>query len=562
MTQLLDGIGYAGWVLHALIWLPVLGIGIVLWAEEALAKKIAFWWSVGVFALSLGLWWAFDPTRAGMQMESTTPWISSWGVSYSLGIDGISLFMVMLTTFSTSVAILGSFNYIKTRERPFYALMLLLEAAVIGVFAATDVFLFYVFFELTLVPMYFIIGIWGGERRIYAAIKFFLYTAFGSLLMLVAILYLFWKAKAFLGMPTFAYADLLMIPLTGTEQLWLFTAFALAFSVKVPVFPLHTWLPDAHVEAPTPGSVILAAVLLKMGTYGFLRFLLPLFPVAAQHPTVVTTMLVLGVIGILYTAWVAAVQPDAKKLVAYTSVAHMGFVVLGVFALNVNGLQGGLIVMISHGISTGALFLLLGMLYERRHTREIAQFGGIARVAPWFATAFVITALASIGLPGTSGFVGEFLALLGAFESHPVLAFIATLGVIFAAYYMLPMVQSVFFNKLETDENRHIPDLSGREIAILAPMCALMIFIGWHPTPVLERMEPSVRAIVERVETAGAEAASATEAESVSVAEAAGAAAEESETSNGNALDQDESSNSTALDEDGASHSPSADGVD
>ncbi|HSH74404.1 MAG TPA: NADH-quinone oxidoreductase subunit M [Longimicrobiales bacterium] len=502
MSAMLEAIGYGGWALHALVWLPVLGVGLVLGSDEARAKTLAFWWSVGVFVLSLGLWWAFDPTEGGMQLQSTAPWISAWGVDYALGIDGISLFMVMLTTFSTSIAILGSFNYIRRRERAFYALMLLLEAAVIGVFVATDLFLFYVFFELTLVPMYFIVGIWGGERRIYAAIKFFLYTAFGSLLMLVGILYLFWRGKTLFGAPTFAFADLLQVPLTGTEQLWLFAAFALAFSVKVPVFPLHTWLPDAHVEAPTPGSVILAAVLLKMGTYGFLRFLLPFFPVAAQHPTVVTVMLVLGVIGILYTAWVAAVQPDAKKLVAYTSVAHMGFVVLGVFALTVNGLQGGLIVMISHGISTGALFLLLGMLYERRHTREIAAFGGIARVAPWFATAFVITALASIGLPGTSGFVGEFLALLGAFETHPVLAGVATLGVIFAAYYMLPMVQSVFFNELDEPENREMEDLSGREIAILAPLCALMIWIGWHPTPFLERMEPSVRAVIERVEEA------------------------------------------------------------
>jgi NADH-quinone oxidoreductase subunit M len=502
MSALLQQVGYDGWILHALVWLPVLGAGLVLWAEEGRAKAVAFWWSLGVFVVSVGLWWAFDASEPGLQMTSTTPWIDAWGVSYSLGIDGISLFMVILTTLSTALAILGSFNYITERERAFYALMLLLEAGVVGVFVATDVFLFYVFFELTLVPMYFIVGVWGGPRRVYAAIKFFLYTAFGSLLMLVGILYLFWRAKTFLGVPTFAYADFLAIPLSGTEQLWLFTAFALAFSVKVPVFPLHTWLPDAHVEAPTPGSVILAAVLLKMGTYGFLRFLLPLFPAAAQHPTVVTTMLVLGVIGILYTAWVAAVQPDAKKLVAYTSVAHMGFVVLGVFALTVNGLQGGLIVMISHGLSTGALFLLLGMLYERRHTREIADFGGLARVAPWLATAFVITALASIGLPGTSGFIGEFLALLGTFETHPVIAVVATLGVIFAAYYMLPMVQRVFFNALETQENREIEDVSGRELAILAPLCALMIWIGWNPTPFLERMEPSVRAVLERVEGA------------------------------------------------------------
>jgi NADH-quinone oxidoreductase subunit M len=506
MSAMLEAVGYTRWILHALIWLPVLGAGMVLWAEERRAKTVAFWWSLGVLVLSLGLWWAFDPTVAGMQMTSTRPWIGAWGVSYSLGIDGISVFMVMLTTLSSSLAILGSYNYISERERAFYALMLLLEAGVVGVFAATDVFLFYVFFELTLVPMYFIVGVWGGARRIYAAIKFFLYTAFGSLLMLVGILYLFWRAKTLLGAPTFAYSDFLMVPLTGTEQLWLFAAFALAFGVKVPVFPLHTWLPDAHVEAPTPGSVILAAVLLKMGTYGFLRFLLPLFPSASQHPTVITVMLVLGVIGILYTAWVAAVQPDAKKLVAYTSVAHMGFVVLGVFALTVNGLQGGLIVMISHGISTGALFLLLGMLYERRHTREIEDFGGLARVAPWLATVFVLTALTSIGLPGTSGFVGEFLALLGTFESYPGLAIVATLGVIFAAYYMLPMVQRVFFNALDKGQNREVRDLSGREIAILAPLCALMIWIGWNPTPFLERMEPSVRAVLERVEFAGAQA--------------------------------------------------------
>ena len=497
---MLDALAYDSWVLHALIWLPFLGMIHVLWAAEDRAKLIALSWSLVVFVLSVGLWWAYDPALGGgYQLASTRPWISTWGVNYALGLDGISLFMVLLSTFTTPLAILGSFNYIKTRQKPFYALMLLLEVGVVGVFTAADLFLFYVFFELTLVPMYFIIGIWGGERRIYAAIKFFLYTALGSLLMLVGILYMYTRGKALLGVASFAFVDLLQVPLTPGEQMWLFGAFALAFAIKVPLFPFHTWLPDAHVEAPTPGSVVLAAVLLKMGTYGFIRFLLPFFPVAAQDPRVVTLMLTLGVVGILYAAWVAAVQPDAKKLVAYTSVAHMGFVVIGIFALNINGLQGGLMVMISHGISTGALFLLLGMIYERRHTRLIEDFGGLGRVAPWLATAFVITALTSIGLPGTSGFVGEFLALIGTFEYHPGIGIFAAIGVIFSAYYMLPMVQTMFFNALDKPENRAVHDLSRREIAILAPLIAGMIVIGVHPTPLLRRMEPSVQMVLERV---------------------------------------------------------------
>ena len=507
MTTLLDGIGYQSWALNALIWLPFVGMIVILGSREEWAKHIAFGWTAAMFVLSLGLWWAFDPGGDLFQLTTRVEWIGVWGVGYALGIDGISLFMVLLTTLTMPLAVLGSYRYIEQHQKGFYALMLLLQMGIVGVFVSMDLFLFYIFFELTLVPMYFIVGIWGGERRIYAAVKFFLYTALGSLLMLVGILYLYSRARAATGEPSFYYLDLLGTPLSLREQLFLFSAFALAFGIKVPIFPFHTWLPDAHVEAPTSGSVVLAAVLLKMGAYGLIRFALPLFPAAATHPTVVTIMLVLGVVGIIYAAWVAAVQPDAKKLVAYTSVAHMGFVIIGIFALTVTGLQGGLMVMISHGISTGALFLLVGMLYERRHTRQISDFGGLARVAPLMATAFVITALTSIGLPGTSGFVGEFLALLGTFERFPVFALFGTTGVIFAAYYMLPMVQRILFNHLDENENRRIPDLSPRELAVLGPLLFLMIALGVSPTPVLERMEPGVRAVIEFVEeNAGAQA--------------------------------------------------------
>jgi NADH-quinone oxidoreductase subunit M len=502
MTAMLDAVGYDAWILHALVWLPLAGMASVLLSSEERAKQVALGWATGIFVLSLGLLCSFDAAGPLFQLTSSRPWVAAWGVHYALGMDGISLFMVLLTTFTMPLAILGSFRYIRERQKAFYALMLLLQMGIVGVFLAQDLFLFYVFFELTLVPMYFIVGIWGGERRIYAAIKFFLYTAVGSLLMLVGILYLWFQARAAGAPPSFHYLDLLGTPLSLTEQLWLFGAFALAFAIKVPLFPLHTWLPDAHVEAPTPGSVVLAALLLKLGTYGFIRFVLPFFPEAAIHPAVVTTMLTLGVVGIVYAAWVAAVQPDAKKLVAYTSVAHMGFVIIGIFAVTVNGLQGGLMVMISHGLSTGALFLLLGMLYERRHSRRIDDFGGIARVAPLMATAFVITAMASIGVPGTSGFVGEFLALLGTFERHPVMGIVATTGVIFAAYYMLPMVQKIFFNALERTENREMADLSPREMVVLGPLVLFMIVVGVYPTPILERMEPGAQAIVEYVDGA------------------------------------------------------------
>jgi NADH-quinone oxidoreductase subunit M len=493
-------IGYSGWALHFVLWAPLAGIIAVLVLPEHRARWVALVASSAIFLASAPLWSAFDPAASGFQLTAAVPWIPQWGVFYRVGLDGISLFLVLLTTLIMPLTILGSFRYIKRREKPFYAMMLLLQVGVVGVFMALDLFLFFMFWEIMLVPMYFIIGIWGGERRIYAAVKFFLYTTFGSLLMLVAILYLFFKHGALLGFPSFAYADLLQVPLTFPEQFWLFLAFAVAFMIKVPVFPFHTWLPDAHVEAPTPGSVILAAVLLKLGAFGFLRFLLPFFPQAATHPDVVMMILVLGLIGIVYAAWVAAVQPDAKKLIAYTSVAHMGFVVLGIFALTELGIQGAMIVMLSHGASTGAMFLLLGMLYERRHTRRIDHFGGLAAVMPMFATIFVITALASIGLPGTSGFIGEFLALVGTFQAHPYVAVIATTGVIFAAYYMLPMVQRIVFNRLDRPENEKLPDLSRRELTVLVPLVVVMLWMGVYPKPFLTRMETTVVELITSVE--------------------------------------------------------------
>jgi len=460
------------------------------------------------FLVSLGLWWAFDPADARWQFAVDKPWIPSWGVRFAIGIDGIALMMILLTTFIMVLSTLGSWTYIRTRAHSFYGLMLVLTTGMLGVFMSLDLFLFYVMWEVMLVPMYFIIGIWGGERRLYASIKFFIYTMIGSMLMLAAIVYLGLAARNPLtGVPNFGYDYILQnVGVTRTAAFWLFGAFFLAFAVKVPMFPFHTWLPDAHVEAPTAGSVVLASIMLKLGTFGFIRLAVPLFPSAALDETVRSIILGLAVIGIVYGALVSMVQPDFKKLVAYSSVSHLGFVMLGIFALTVQSVQGALMVMINHGISTGALFLLVGMIYERRHSRLIEAYGGIARVVPMFAALLTFVSLSSIGLPGTNGFVGEFLVLLGSFKTAPIYTFIATTAVIFAAAYLLWAIQRILFNSLDKPENAHIPDLNGRELVIMAPLVAAIIWLGVYPAPVLQRMEQAAERFVTVVQNRAAQA--------------------------------------------------------
>ena len=490
---------YAHWVLTALLVWPLLAAAVIWLAPERAAKHLALVASLAEFALSVPLWWVFDPA-GGMQFVQAFAWIPGWGISYKVGVDGISLFLVLLTTFLVPLSVLGSYSYITKRERSFYALLLVLTTGMIGVFVALDLFFFYVMWEVMLIPMYFIIGVWGGERRLYAAIKFFIYTMFGSLLMLVAILGLYFAVGARTGTYSFDYAHVLgNIGHLGSEAWWFFGAFFLAFAIKVPMFPFHTWLPDAHVEAPTAGSVILAGVLLKMGTYGFLRFALPFFPAIALHPAVTTAIVTLSLIGIIYGGLVAMVQPDFKKLIAYSSVAHLGFVTLGIWALTLQSIQGALLVMINHGLSTGALFFLVGMLYERRHSRLVAAFGGIAKVVPLLAATLTVVSLSSIGLPGTNGFVGEFLVLLGVFRTHPVAATIATGGVIVAAMYLLGALQRVIYNPLDKRENESLLDLSPRELAVLIPLLAGIVWIGVYPKPMLLRMEPAARQFLQSV---------------------------------------------------------------
>jgi NADH-quinone oxidoreductase subunit M len=486
---------YAQVVLTALLAWPLLGALLVLALPARAAKYTALAAALIEFAISVPMWWTFVPT-AGMQFRVDVPWVPAWGIHYAVGVDGISLFLVLLTTFLVPLSVLGSFAAITTRERGYYALLLVLTTGMIGVFVALDLF----FWALVLVPMYFIIGVWGGEQRLYAAIKFFVYTMFGSLLMLVAILTMVYVVGQRTGTYSFSYDALLAgLGNVGPLAYWLFGAFFLAFAIKVPVFPFHTWLPDAHTEAPTAGSVILAGVLLKMGTYGFLRFAFPLFPAVALHPAVSSAIIVLALIGILYGGLVAMVQPDFKRLIAYSSVAHLGFVVLGIWALTLRSVQGALLVMLNHGLSTGALFFLVGMIYERRHSRLIAAYGGIARVVPLFAAVLTIVSLSSIGLPGTNGFVGEFLVLLGTFETHPVAGAVASLGVIVAAAYLLWALQRMIYNRLDQPANEALADLSLREIVVLAPLLAGIVWIGVYPKPFLDRMEPAAQHFIDTV---------------------------------------------------------------
>ena len=527
MRDFLLSIHYDYWILPTLLAIPLLGALLVLFTgresavsdgEDEVASGAARGPRVlatAVFAiefiLSLGLWWAFDPTFDGWQQSFDRRWIPSWGIRFTLGLDGIALMMVLLTTFIMLLASYGSFTSIRRKSRAYYALLLVLTTGMLGVFMSLDLFLFYVMWEAMLIPMYFIVGIWGGERRIYASLKFFIYTMIGSLLMLVGIVYLGTHQPPtsvngiVMSVPNFSYdAALTTAQFTQRGALWLFGAFFLAFAVKVPMFPLHTWLPDAHVEAPTAGSVVLASIMLKLGTFGFLRLAVPLFPTAAMHPVVRTTVLVLAVVGIVYGALVSLVQPDFKKLVAYSSVSHLGFVMLGIFALTVQSVQGALMVMINHGLSTGALFFLIGMIYERRHTRLIENYGGIARVVPLFAALLTFVSLSSIGLPGTNGFIGEFLVLLGAFRTTPVLTLIATTAVIISAAYLLWAIQRILFNSLDKPENEHVPDLNRRELLLMAPLVAGIIWLGVYPAPVLRRMELASEKFVRQVESKSA----------------------------------------------------------
>ena len=482
-----------------MVFLPLLGGLVLLFVRDAdeagqeRARIISMVFALAAFVISVIVYLGFREDFAGMQFLERAAWIPRFGISYHVGLDGISLPLILLPTFLTPLVLLFSWKEVEKHVRLYQMALLFLETGMLGVFVALDFFLFYVFWEGMLIPMYLLIGVWGGPQRIYAAVKFFLYTMAGSALMLVAILWLYFAT----GAKTFDIMVHLNQPVHHAMQGWLFAAFALSFAIKVPLFPFHTWLPDAHVEAPTAGSVILAGVLLKMGTYGLMRLAMPLFPTAAREFAV--AFMVLAVIGIIYGALVAMVQDDIKKLVAYSSVSHLGFVVLGLFSFNLLGATGSVLQMVNHGISTGALFLLVGMIYSRRHTRMIQDFGGIARVMPVFSVFFVIASLSSIGLPGLNGFVGEFTILAGAFNRSPIFGVLATSGVVLSAVYMLWMLQRVLFGGEPSKINRSLRDLGVREWCVLVPLVVLMFGLGLYPKPILSKIVPSAQAWLNKV---------------------------------------------------------------
>jgi NADH-quinone oxidoreductase subunit M len=523
-------------ILSIVTYIPIVGALAIIFLlpreKTGAIKTAATVVAVVDFVVSLPLWWAFDRGRDGFQFVEKASWIPSLGVNYQFGIDGISLILILLTTLMGVIAVVCSFSAIEQRQKEYYVLLLLLQTFMIGTFCCLDLFLFYVFWEVMLVPMYFLIGVWGGQRRLYAAIKFFLYTLAGSVLMLLGIIALyFYNTSGFLGYkglgnaPSFSIEQLTTVAqsMPAELQVWLFFAFFLGFAIKVPMFPFHTWLPDAHTEAPTAGSVILAAILLKMGTYGFVRFSLPMFPEAVRNSKVIAVMVTLSIIGIVYGAMVTLVQKDMKRLIAYSSVSHLGFVMLGIFALNMSGIQGGILQMVNHGISTGALFLLVGVVYERRHTRMISEYGGLAKPMPVYATYFLIMALSSMGLPLLNGFIGEFTILQGAFAKSFWWAFCAATGIVLGAAYLLWLYQRIFFGEVTNPANEKLADLTFREQLTLAPLVILALWIGLYPKPIFDVIRRPSEKIVQIVGGATTEApALASKAESEEAARGAG----------------------------------------
>jgi len=491
-------------ILSIVLFTPLAGLFLLLFIPGDRKNAVRWWGNIAMFAgflvsLPLVFWFSGEAPDQQFKFIERHDWIASIGAQYFLGIDGISFLLIMLTTVLGFLSVLSSWTAIEERAKEYYAMFLLLQTGMLGVFMSLDFFLFYVFWEVMLVPMYFIIGVWGGPRKLYAAIKFFLYTLAGSVLMLLGILALYFRYQADTGIYTFNVLSLMQHTWPENLQFWVFWAFMIGFAIKVPMFPFHTWLPDAHVEAPTAGSVILAGVLLKMGTYGFVRFSLPILPQASSNPKIVKVMVVLSIIAIIYGALVSMMQRDMKKLIAYSSVSHLGFCTLGIFALNPNGLSGSVIQQINHGISTGALFLIAGLIYERRHTREIKELGGLSNVMPVYATLFMIVTLSSIGLPLLNGFIGEFTILQGAFEVNWRWAAWAVLGIVLGAAYMLWLYQRTMFGTCDNPKNQVLKDLNFREIMTLVPLVLWAFWIGLYPKPFFNVLEKPVTAIVQRV---------------------------------------------------------------